>query len=68
MESIKTEIKSPIPPQLSSFYSQSSMNQLHGFSTSPGANQPIRFKLVTQTPNQETPQAFNLANEQNLTE
>ena len=63
MKSIKTGIKSPIPPPSSSFYSQSAMNQLHGFSTSPGANRPIRFKLVTQTPNQETPQEFNLANE-----
>ena len=47
----------------SSFYSQSTMNQLHIFSASPEVNHPINFNSVIQTPNQEPPQEVNPANE-----
>ena len=40
-------------PASPSFYSQSALNQLHGFTTHPGVNQPINFNSVTQTPTQE---------------
>ena len=40
-------------PPSPSFYSQAAMNQLHGFTPNPGANQPTHFNSVTQTPTQE---------------
>ena len=52
----------------SSFYSQSTMNQLHIFSASPEVNHPINFNSVIQTPNQEPPQEVNPANEWDLIE
>ena len=50
-----------------SFYSQSTINQLHVFTTNHGGNQPINLNSVTQTPTQEPltqelPQETNPAN------
>ena len=55
-------------PPSPSFYSQSAMNQLHGFITNPGVNQPILFNSVTHTLTQEPltqelPKETNPANE-----
>ena len=55
-------------PPSPSFYSQSAMNQLHGFITNPGVNQPILFNSVTHTLTQEPltqelPKDTNPANE-----
>ena len=49
-----------------SFYSQSAMNQLNGFTPTPGANQPTHFNSVTQIPTQE-PLTQEIPNETNTT-
>ena len=54
-------------PPSPSFYSQAAMNQLHGFTSNSGANQPPQLNSVTQTPTpepltQEIPNEINPAN------
>ena len=51
-------------PPSPSFYSQSAMNQLHGFTKNHDGNEPINFNSVTQTLTQQ-PLTQKLPNETN---